>query len=76
MEKPRKPEQVQDAQISQDREALAAMGRKGGINAAIMNADRKAQKEKDLNTFLENQAKIYRVNEEGDVLPPDPGTLH
>jgi hypothetical protein len=67
----RKPEQVSDAQKRNDPEALSAMGTKGGIHAGLMNADRKQQKEKDLNAFFEKQAEIYQVNDEGDVLPPE-----
>ena len=48
------------------------MGAKGGIHAGLMNADRKEQKEKDLEAFLAKQEQIYKINDEGDVLPPDP----
>lgn len=71
-----KPEDVRKAQLQGKTEALRAMGAKGGINAGLLNADRKQQQEKDLDTFLMRQGQIYQVNDEGDILPPDPKTKH
>lgn len=67
-----KPEQVRTAQCKEDSQTLAAMGMKGGIHAGLMNKDRKSEREKDLETFMAQQEQIYHVDDEGDVLPPDP----
>lgn len=67
-----KPENVRDAQLDANYEALAHMGAKGGIRAGLLSADRKSKREKDLDSFMAQQEQIYRVDEEGDVLPPDP----
>lgn len=67
-----KPEQVRNAQRKEDSEALRAMGAKGGIHAGIMNADRKARTQEDLDAFMARQEQIFQINDEGDVLPPDP----
>lgn len=55
-----------------DVEAHKKMSSKGGINASLLNADRKNQQEKDLDAFLARQQEIYQMNDEGDILPPDP----
>jgi hypothetical protein len=67
-----KPGDVRDAQKRGDSDALTAMGTKGGIHAGLMNADRKNQKDKDLDAFLAKQNAIFHINDEGDVLPPNP----
>jgi len=67
-----KPREVSDAQRNQDSEALAAMGAKGGIHAGLFNADRKNRAKEDLERFMAAQGQIYQMNDEGDVLPPDP----
>lgn len=48
------------------------MGAKGGIRSGLLNVDRKSKQEKDLDSFMASQVKLYHVNDEGDVLPPDP----
>lgn len=67
-----KPEQVRDAQRENNSEALAAMGAKGGIHAGLLNADRKNKATEDMEKFMAAQGQIYQMNEEGDILPPDP----
>lgn len=66
-----KPERVRDAQRANNAEALATMGARGGINAGLLNADRKNRTKEDMDKFMAAQAQIYTVSGEGDILPPD-----
>ena len=75
-----KPKEVSDAQREQKTKALSAMGTKGGINAGLLNADRRNQTKEDMERYMAAQAQIYTMNDEGDILPPDssstPPTKH
>lgn len=67
-----KPEHVRNAQRANDTEALRAMGAKGGVHAGLLNADRRNKEMEDMEKFMAAQGQIYQMNEEGDILPPDP----
>lgn len=67
------PPEVRDAQKAGDNEALRAMGAKGGFIAGALSADRRSQKEEDLAAFMDAQAQIYRISEDGDIVPPEDG---
>ena len=72
--------EIKRKRIQGDSEALRAMGTRGGINAGLMNADRRNQTKDDMDKFMAAQAQIYTMNDEGDILPPDssstPPTKH
>lgn len=60
------PEEVRKARIRGDRDALSRMGRMGGQHGAILRDLHK----KDLEGIAAEQAKLYTISPEGDVLPP------
>ena len=66
IEKP-KPKKVQEARIAGDRKALQRMGQRGGEHTAI----RKELHKEELEEIAAEQAKLYKLTDEGDVLPPE-----
>ncbi|HCR52082.1 TPA: hypothetical protein DIV48_00350 [Candidatus Kaiserbacteria bacterium] len=67
----RKPEKVRQAQLADDTEKLSKMGAEGGIRAGLRRAYKKTLEKEEFS----QREKLYHVNEEGDVLPPDPNIV-
>ncbi len=67
-----KPEKVRRAQLAGDSEALSRMGSKGRKHGAILQKLHKKDREGVVDEIVREQAKLYTVSPEGDVLPPDP----
>lgn len=65
-----KPEKVRRAQLAGDREALSKMGRMGGQHADILNKLHKKDRRGAAEEIVREQAKLYTISPEGDVLPP------
>lgn len=66
-----KPGNVRKAMLDGDAAALRAMQAKSVSHRVQTRDFKKAANEQDLQEHLANQAKIYRLDENGDVLPPD-----
>lgn len=66
-EKRPKPEGVTKAILRGDRAALVQMGRRGAENKET----RRDLEKETLEAEMLEQAKLYSIDEEGDVLPPD-----
>ena len=66
---------VKKARLAGDHEALSRMGKKGGEQAAIKRALRKEALERRLKELALEEAKLYSVSPEGDILPPDPNII-
>ncbi len=65
-----KPEKVKRAQLAGDSEALSRMGRTGGRHADILNKLHKKDRKEIADEIVREQAKLYTLSQEGDVLPP------
>ena len=65
-----KPEKVKKAQLAGDREALSRMGRKGREHGVILQILHKKDRESAAEEIVREQAKLYAISPEGDVLPP------
>ena len=65
-----KPEKVRRAQLAGDSEALSRMGRTGGRHADILNKLHKKDRQGIAEEIVREQAKLYTISPDGDVLPP------
>jgi hypothetical protein len=66
------PKEVREKLEQGDFKALSRMGRKGAEHSAQSRAFQKAARDEELAKLALEQARLYRVTEEGDILPPDP----
>ena len=65
-----KPEKVKKAQLAGDHEALSRMGRKGREHGTILQILHKEDRQGVAEEIVREQAKLYTISPEGDVLPP------
>lgn len=70
-----RPKQVQDALWHADQNALSAMGRKGGRQAAENRALREAERNERVQEIILEKARTETITNDGDVLPPDPNII-
>ena len=62
-----KPPKVREAILNNDHDALVRMAKKGAEHTALRKEFEEERKEE----ALAEQARLYRVDKEGDVLPPE-----
>ena len=65
-----KPEKVRRAQLAGDSEALSRMGRVGREHGTILQNLHKKDRKEIADEIVGEQAKLYTLSQEGDVLPP------
>lgn len=71
------PRQVRKAQIEGNHEALRAMGKKGGKQAAENRSVENAERAEELEKLRIAIAKIYSLSPDGEILPPEEDiTIH
>lgn len=71
------PRQVRKARLEGDHDALSAMGKKGGKQAAENRAFEKAERTEELEKLRIAIAKIYSLSPDGEILPPEEDiTIH
>lgn len=68
---------MRKAQFEGDHDALSAMGKKGGKQAAENRSVENAERAEELEKLRVAIAKIYSLSPDGEILPPEEDiTIH